>query len=74
MDNDIESINAQMDNIVTIITPLQSQSEIQNILNNKKNNVHIEWLTTKKATWRFMTASFKKRNFFENLYYYDTKY
>ena len=37
LNNDIETINTQMDNIVTIITPLQSQSEIQNILNTKKN-------------------------------------
>ena len=37
LDIDIETINAHMDNIVTIISPLQSQSEIQNILNTKNN-------------------------------------
>ena len=31
---------------------------------NKKNDVRIEWLTTAKAACRFMTAGFKKRDFF----------
>ena len=30
----------------------------------KKNNDYIAWLTTKKSMWRFMTASFNKRDFF----------
>lgn len=38
---------------------------VKEILNNKKNNAKIEWLTTRKAAWRFMTSSFNKRNFFE---------
>ena len=37
---------------------------VENILKNKKNNIKIEWLTNRKAAWRFMTASFNKRNFF----------
>lgn len=37
---------------------------VNGILNNTKNNVHIEWLTNKKAAWRFMTAGFNKRDFF----------
>jgi len=37
----------------------------EKILSNTKNNVHIEWLTGAKAAWRFMTAGFNKRNFFE---------
>ena len=37
---------------------------VTNILKNQKNNVHIEWLTTKKAAWRFITAGFNKRDFF----------
>lgn len=35
------------------------------MLENTKNNAHIEWLTSGKAAWRFMTAGFNKRNFFE---------
>ena len=38
---------------------------VNSILNNKKNNAHIEWLTSSKAAWRFMTASFNKRDFFK---------
>jgi len=38
---------------------------VNGILNNTKNNTKIEWLTTKKAAWRFMTAGFNKRNFFK---------
>lgn len=37
---------------------------VENILKNKKNNVKIEWLTNRKAAWRFMTAGFNKRDFF----------
>lgn len=38
---------------------------VKEILKNTKNNCHIEWLTGRKAAWRFMTAGFNKRNFFE---------
>ena len=38
---------------------------VENMINNKKNNVHIEWLTNRKAAWRFMTAGFNKRDFFQ---------
>ena len=37
---------------------------VNKIINNKKNNVKFTWLTNRKAAYRFMTASFKKRNFF----------
>ena len=39
---------------------------VEGILKNTKNNAKIEWLTTKKAAWRFMTASFNKRDFFKD--------
>ena len=39
---------------------------VENMLKNTKNNVKIEWLTTGKAMWRFMTAGFNKRNFFKD--------
>ena len=38
---------------------------VKQMLSNEKNNAHIQWLTSGKAAWRFMTAGFNKRNFFE---------
>lgn len=38
---------------------------VNKMLYNTKNNVKFEWLTTKKAAWRFITAIFNKRNFFK---------
>ena len=40
---------------------------VKGILNNTKNNAKIEWLTNKKAAWRFMTAGFNKRDFFKEV-------
>lgn len=37
---------------------------VSGILKNNKNNAKIEWLTNRKAAWRFMTAGFNKRDFF----------
>lgn len=37
---------------------------VEGMLKNTKNNAKIEWLTNKKAAWRFMTAGFNKRDFF----------
>ena len=37
---------------------------VKGMLENRKNNAHIEWLTGGKAMWRFMTAGFNKRDFF----------
>lgn len=39
---------------------------VSEILKNNKNNAHIEWLTNRKAAWRFMTSAFNKRDFFSN--------
>lgn len=38
---------------------------VSEMIKNTKNNAHIEWLTSRKAAWRFMTAAFNKRNFFD---------
>lgn len=35
------------------------------MLQNKKNGARLEWLTSRKAAFRFMTARFNKRDFFE---------
>lgn len=37
---------------------------VDKMINNTKNDAHIEWLTNGKAAWRFMTAAFNKRDFF----------
>lgn len=37
---------------------------VTEILKNTKNNSHIQWLTTGKVMWRFMTAGFNKHDFF----------
>ena len=41
-----------------------SEFLVNGMINNTKNNVHINWLTNGKAAWRFMTAGFNKRDFF----------
>lgn len=40
---------------------------VNGMIKNTKNNAKIEWLTNKKAAWRFMTAAFNKRDFFKAL-------
>ncbi len=37
---------------------------VKSMIRNKKNNVHFQWLTTRKAAARFMTSVFRKRDFF----------
>lgn len=37
---------------------------VEGMLKNEKNNAKIEWLTNRKAAWRFMTSAFNKRDFF----------
>lgn len=37
---------------------------VDKMVSNTKNNVKINWLTNRKAAFRFMTAGFNKRNFF----------
>lgn len=37
---------------------------VEGMLKNNKNGAKIEWLTNRKAAWRFMTAGFRKRDFF----------
>lgn len=38
---------------------------VDKIINNTKNNVKFMWLTNSRATLRFMTAGFNKRDFFD---------
>ena len=39
---------------------------VEKMISNKKNNVKIDWLPNRKAVYRFLTAMFNKRNFFDN--------
>ncbi len=39
---------------------------VDKIINNKKNNVKFAWLTNRRVAWRFMSAGFNKRDFFNN--------
>lgn len=39
---------------------------VEGMLKNNKNGAKIEWLTNRKAAWRFMTSSFNKRDFFKD--------
>lgn len=43
---------------------------VRGILINTKNNAKIEWLTNKKAAWRFMTAAFNKIVFLKKINLY----
>ena len=36
---------------------------VNKMINNTKNNVRFNWLTNAKASYRFMTCAFNKRNF-----------
>ena len=40
---------------------------VNGMIKNTKNNAKIEWLTNRKAAWRFMTSAFNKRDFFKAL-------
>ena len=37
---------------------------VKKMIKNRKNDCRISWLTGGKASWRFMTAAFNKRDFF----------
>jgi len=39
---------------------------VNKMINNNKNNVRFNWLTNRKASFRFMTCAFNKRDFFKN--------
>lgn len=43
-----------------------AQFLVSKVIINTKKNCRIEWLTGGKAAWRFMTAGFSKRDFFED--------
>lgn len=48
---------------VETVTPFLAEK----VLQNQKNGARIQWLTPGKAFWRFLTASFIKRDLFSDL-------
>jgi NAD(P)-dependent dehydrogenase (short-subunit alcohol dehydrogenase family) len=54
--------NILMDKVETV-TPFLAEK----ILQNKKNGARINWLSGRKASWRFLTAAFSKRDIFSDL-------
>lgn len=53
-------------NILGDYPEVVAQFLVDEMINNTKNNAHIEWLTNGKAAWRFMTSAFNKRDFFKD--------
>ena len=53
-------------NILGDYPDVVSKFLVNGMINNTKNNAKIEWLTSRKAAWRFMTAGFNKRDFFNS--------
>lgn len=47
---------------------------VSKMISNKKNGVRINWLTNAKASFRFMTCAFNKRDFFNKLEEGENKY
>lgn len=39
---------------------------VNKVISNTKNGVKINWLTNRKASFKFMTSAFNKRDFFKN--------
>ena len=58
--------NKKVYNILGDYPDVVAKFLVERMLVNTKNDVRIEWLTTRKAMWRFMTAGFNKRDFFNN--------
>jgi len=61
---ELSNKNKRIYNILGDYPDVVARFLVNKIINNTSNNVRFSWLTTRKATWRFMTAGFRKRNFF----------
>lgn len=62
---DLSSKTKKVYNILGDYPDVVAKFLVDGMLKNTKNNKKIEWLTNKKAAWRFMTAGFNKRDFFK---------
>ena len=57
--------NKKVYNILGDYPDVVAKFLVNKMINNTNNNVRFSWLTNRKAAWRFMTAGFRRRNFFE---------
>ncbi len=65
--NDKMSLNEKTKKVYNILgdyPDVIAEFLVNKMINNTKNNVKFEWLTTGKAAIRFMTSGFNKRDFF----------
>ncbi len=61
---DLDKKTKKVYNILGDYPDVVAEFLVREMINNTKNNAKINWLTNRKAAWRFMTAGFNKRNFF----------
>lgn len=57
--------NKKVYNILGDYPDVVAKFLVNKMINNTNNNVKINWLTNKKAAFRFMTSMFNKRDFFK---------
>jgi len=60
--------NKKIYNILGDYPEVIAEFLVKGIEKNKKNGCRIAWLTGRKAMFRFMTAGFNKRDYFDNKY------
>jgi len=54
--------NKKIYNILGDYPDVVAKYLVNKMISNTDNNIRISWLTNRKATWRFMTSIFRKRN------------
>ncbi len=59
--------NKKVYNILGDYPDVVAKYLVDKMVSNTNNNVRINWLTNRKAALRFMTAGFKKRDFFKDM-------
>ena len=57
--------NKKVYNILGDYPDVVAKYLVKKMIENTNNNVKINWLTNRKAAWRFMTCMFNKRDFFK---------
>jgi len=57
--------NKKVYNILGDYPDVVAKYLVNKMIINTDNNVKINWLTNRKAAWRFMTSGFNKRDFFK---------
>lgn len=62
---ELSNKNKKVYNILGDYPDVVAKYLVNKMITNTNNNVKINWLTNRKAAFRFMTAGFKKRNFFD---------